>query len=242
MMLGLPLAGMGMVAWVFSNMGPHLEPRWLWVWSDSRYQHLLDALDAHEPVWTEPDVASAILTGRSRSAGVNWVMGLVPVSERHFLVVDVEGISLSLYPATAANAAYWAHRKSNHAFDGPGSTAPDFMVSVSRGLDPGHHAVAFPRAFDGLEEILILYNTTNQSLEPARGGYGPVCLMIARPKVGDVEVIPLDWWNRERRFWPHSNVERLFRDSVTGRLFGDGSYLRPFVLKEHPRELEAWLR
>jgi hypothetical protein len=246
LMFGWVVAFVVMIALAADAMETHVEPRWVWA-SAGRYEHLLEALDAHRPRWTNPKVIAGILLEKPEAAVVNWIMGVAPVSAAHFLVTDNHELSdhhelsFALYPATASNAEWWAQEKRYRPPEG-GPPKPDFVVRVSRSLDPGHHSVVFPEAFQALDEILVVFSTKNQAIEPWVGGFGPFCLLIARPRMNDVEVAPLDWWNEDSRFRPHSDIERLFRDPVTGRLFGDGSHLRPFVLKEGARELERWLR
>lgn len=167
---------------------------------------------------------------------------VVPVSHQEFLVIDDDRLTFDLYAATEADAAYWAHKKCHRMFDGEQPTVPLDSVAIPRDLTAGHHEMSFPTRFHQVPEILVVFNSANRGLERRAAGLGAECLLIARPRLGDVEVVPLDWWDNEPAFFPWSDIERLFRDPVTGRLFGDGSHLRPFVLKEDPRELEAWLR
>ena len=215
--------------------------------TDTRYERLLEALDAHAPDKRETDAIAATLLRPSEEKAVNWFMGLVPVSDTHFLVAqdldDRFDVSLAVYPATSANAKYWARRKVGGAWavegEPPQSTS---VVTIPSDTPRGRHRVEFPPPFHARSEVIVTFTTTNRAIEPWKWGFGPACVLIARPRAGDIEVIPMTWHAEDRRLGPFNGIGRLFRDPATGRLFGDGSFLRPFVLKEDPRELETWLR
>jgi hypothetical protein len=233
---------MVLLAWAATIIGNGVEPRWMWVTTDARYEHLVRALDAHAPGWTKSETLAAALMHPSDEQPVNWVMGLVPVSEHHFLVTQQadDQVSLELYPATSANAEYWARRMVG-AVDGE-PPEPTSVVTIPADLARGRHRMDFPALFHPRDEIIATFTTTNRAIEPWKWGFGPTCLLIAWPRASEIEVVPMTWHAEDQRLGRNSDIERLFRDPSTGRLFGDGSHLRAFVLKEDPRELDKWLR
>jgi hypothetical protein len=249
LMFGVVLSLVGFVFWAASNFGPHVEPCLMWVTTDPRYEHLVEALDSHAPDWTKTDALAAALLRPSEEKAVNWVMGLVPISDTHFLVTqhfDDQrwGVSLALYPATSANVGYWTRWKvgGDRAVEGEERPQPTSVVTIPSDTPRGRHRMEFPAPFHARSEVIVMFTTTNRAIEPWRWGFGPTCVLIARPRAGEIEVVPMTWHAEDHRIGPNNNIERLFRDPATGRLFGDGDWLRPFVLKEDPRELESWLR
>ena len=60
-MFAVVLSLVGFLGWAGSNVGTHVEPRWEWVTTDPRYEHLLEALDAHAPDLRETEAIAATL-------------------------------------------------------------------------------------------------------------------------------------------------------------------------------------
>ena len=66
------------------------------------------------------------------------------------------------------------------------------------------------------------------------------CLFVLCPKEGRVEVYPQDWFNEGNLDYGYQWVTRVARDSISGKIFGEGIRISQFVLDSSLRQVEHW--
>jgi len=115
-------------------------------------------------------------------------------------------------------------------------------VAVPTSLRDGQNRVDFPPEMHTLDEILVLANST---ADLAAGNYWQeehLRIWIVRPRDGNVEVIPQDWFNHGSYDFAYQGVTRIARDPSSGRIVGEGFRLDAFVLDKSNRRVAKWLR
>ncbi len=103
----------------------------------------------------------------------------------------------------------------------------------------GSQKLEFPPPLAGLDEILILANSSGVSQGDSTRM--DECLLIAKPRVGTVELIPQDWFNDGGFDFGYQWVTRVARDCRTGCIVGDGIRLGTFMLDKSCRHIRKWL-
>jgi hypothetical protein len=103
----------------------------------------------------------------------------------------------------------------------------------------GSQKLEFPSPLAGLDEILILANSS--AVNQGDRTRMDECLLIAQPRLGTVEFIPQDWFNDGGFDFDYQWVTRVARDPQTGCVVGDGIRLGTFMLDESCRHIRKWL-
>ncbi|MHC4212987.1 MAG: hypothetical protein ACYSWP_06375 [Planctomycetota bacterium] len=109
-------------------------------------------------------------------------------------------------------------------------------LNIPNHLSEGTHTVCFPGALETVKELLVLYHN---NIYPEKTD---LCLMIAKPKNGSVEIIPQDWFNKGEYDFGYQWPTRVARDQDTNKIYGEGVRLGRFVLDDSGRNIEKWLK
>lgn len=104
----------------------------------------------------------------------------------------------------------------------------------------GRHNINFPSPICDLDEILIL--ATSSGVERTNDAVVNECLIVARPGLGRIEVIPQDWYNKAAFDFGYQWPTRVARDLRTGCVVGDGIRMGTFMLDDSCRNVKKWLR
>jgi hypothetical protein len=104
----------------------------------------------------------------------------------------------------------------------------------------GDRKVSFPSPISDLDEILILARSSG--VDGTDGAIWNECLIVAKPDLGYVEVIPQDWFNKGQWDFGWQWPTRVARDPKTGHIVGDGIRMGVFMLDESCRNVQRWLR
>lgn len=107
-------------------------------------------------------------------------------------------------------------------------------------LDNGEHSIEFSAMFKEFTEILVLAFSTAWVMTGNAIDKKSLCLFILKPTSKRVEIFPQDWFNRGDLDYGYQWVTRVARDPDSGRIFGEGFRISPFVLDESLREVEHW--
>ncbi|MGA9723655.1 MAG: hypothetical protein WBQ86_14445 [Candidatus Binatus sp.] len=113
------------------------------------------------------------------------------------------------------------------------NAVPVASVMVPASLKAGLNRFVFPAPFKTLPEILVLGN--NASIPGTSMKRSIYCL---RPKDGDIEVLPQDWFNLGNFDFGYQWITKVVRDPHSGRISGTGIRLKSFILDESGRQVE----
>jgi hypothetical protein len=106
-------------------------------------------------------------------------------------------------------------------------------IIVPASLQTGLNRFVFPLPFRALDEILVLGdNTSIPGTSMKRSIY---CL---RPKDGNIEVLPQDWFNQGDFDFGYQWITKVVRDPDSGRISGTGIRLKSFILDESGCQVE----
>lgn len=99
----------------------------------------------------------------------------------------------------------------------------------------GRHSFEFPEVFKAIPETIMLVSVYRQpgGLEQA--------VYFARPAEDVVDVVALDWWNKGDYDFGYQWITKLGREPGTGKLFGTGFRIKPFVMEE-TGEFVHWIK
>jgi hypothetical protein len=116
------------------------------------------------------------------------------------------------------------------------ATAPLAEFEISSELPPGEHAIEVPAEFREAQELLIV------SPLPAAAKDHPACAIVAlNAREGRLRVLPQRWFTAAQFDSGYQWITRVARDSVSGRLVGEGVRIKPFELTADGCSLERWL-
>lgn len=96
-------------------------------------------------------------------------------------------------------------------------------------MDVGEYEHDFPPALRHVREILVLAPSPE------------LRLLVLRPHVNRVEVIPQDWFNQGDFDFGYQWVTRVVREPKTGSIVGEGMRMGVFQLDESGRQVSRWL-
>ena len=94
--------------------------------------------------------------------------------------------------------------------------------------------LAFPEQMRKLEELLIFCYSSAIEHDPGADSHN-AALMVARPREGRYRLYPQDWFNGGGYDYSFERIARFTRDPESGRVYGDGSRIAPFVLDKSLR-------
>jgi hypothetical protein len=103
-------------------------------------------------------------------------------------------------------------------------------------LEPGEHRLHLGDWYSDLPELLFL---AHPSASPGAGV--AINMFSVRPREGTISVLLQDWFNRGDYDIGYEWPTRVARDQETGRIYGEGFRLRPFLLSKDGRNVEKWL-
>jgi hypothetical protein len=106
---------------------------------------------------------------------------------------------------------------------------PFFEVGVPTSAVDHWEDFTFPEQLRGIEELLILCYSSAIDHDPG-GDRNNVALMVARPREGRYRLYPQDWFNGGGYDYSFQGISRVARDPNSGRVYGDGIRIAPFVL------------
>lgn len=90
------------------------------------------------------------------------------------------------------------------------------------------------------DELLILGGTPHTKDMAIRADQDGVAIFVLKPRLGQVEVIPQEWFNNDEHMdFDYQWITRVARDHESGRLVVDGIRLGAYVLAESGRRIEA---
>ncbi len=107
------------------------------------------------------------------------------------------------------------------------------VVDTSRA--PGDHDIECIGVIDWTGAIAIHYSSTNAAM------YGDLCLSLVWPRRGTMRVASQDWWNQGSFKKSYEFVSRMVWDAKTGRVIGEGSRIRAFVLDQSLTRVASFL-
>jgi hypothetical protein len=106
-------------------------------------------------------------------------------------------------------------------------TAPVADFEFDGMLPQGTHAVEFPEAFHGIEEMHLV------SAYPAKSKGDPhAAVYVVYPHAGLVEVLPQRWYTANDFEIGYQWISRVTRDPVTHKLVGEGVRIGGFELTD----------
>jgi len=112
-------------------------------------------------------------------------------------------------------------------------------ISLSTRLELGIHRVDFPPAFEAVEELALSANKDGLYGEQPPGTYwSDHILIILRPRIAQVEMIGLDWFNKSGDDFGYVWPTRIARSKRDERFYGQGIRMANFVLDSSGQRLE----
>ncbi len=114
---------------------------------------------------------------------------------------------------------------------------PEYVLRLDT-TAPRQDNIEFPEPLSDLDELLILCHSSHAQAEPS-WETSNLALLIARPRLGRIEIYPQDWFNTGGLDYGYQWVTRVARDPHTGRIHGEGIRISSFVLNEDLRSLSV---
>ena len=111
--------------------------------------------------------------------------------------------------------------------------------SLQTGLMTREVGMTFPTELNQIDELLVL-GTTAAMQQSGDSQVGHLRLFVLCPKESRVEVYPQDWFNEGNLDYGYQWVTRVARDSISGKIFGEGIRISQFVLDSSLRQVEHW--
>jgi len=111
---------------------------------------------------------------------------------------------------------------------------PFFEVAVPTNVVDRWADLTFPEELHEIEELLILCDSSAIAIDPG-ADRNNVALMVARPREGRYRLYPQDWFNGGGYDYSFQGIARFARDPESGRVYGDGIRIAPFVLNKSLR-------
>ena len=96
--------------------------------------------------------------------------------------------------------------------------------------------VSFAEQLKQSQEFLILCSSS-AILPGPQSGHGNLALMVANPVQGSIRLYPQDSFNDGQEDLGYQWVTRVAREPRTGRIWGDGIRINPFILDDTLRKL-----
>ena len=129
------------------------------------------------------------------------------------------------------------HEESSQiSYNGP-QISLDLPIGMARGLQQ----VNFPEEMRIIEEVHLVAPGSDRTPKHPVPGFPGESVYILRPAKGQVEVVPLDWWNDGDFDFMYQWIARIARDPKTGKLVGDGVRISPFLMDPHTGRFEGWM-
>jgi hypothetical protein len=116
-------------------------------------------------------------------------------------------------------------------------------IDLPGNWERGLQTVPFPEPMHKISDFLLLGHVicgwSPGLSKAAMKARRMTVIYVARPARSEVEVLPLDWASpvEGRLHW----IARVARDSITGKIIGDGAGVRPFLLDDRGGFL-GWIR
>jgi hypothetical protein len=158
----------------------------------------------------------------------------LPASEGHLLVWRPErGTLIASIFELGRLVSLEGLRPSGERPDwGVGSrTDPVDEIEIREGLSGGiHRSQSYCSPLADHDEILLLADGPS-------GSPAATSIYVWRPRAGEVEVVPQEWFTAEEFDLGYDWITRVVRDPRTGRLAGDGIRISPFLLADDGRTL-----
>ncbi len=112
-------------------------------------------------------------------------------------------------------------------------------LDVPESLRPGLNRFDFPSALLQLPEILVLGDNAWIRQSVSVGNSARRAIYCLRPRDGEIEVLPQDWFNYAEYDRGYQWITKVARDPDSGRIVGTGMRLRSFVLDESGGNIDA---
>lgn len=101
----------------------------------------------------------------------------------------------------------------------------------------------FPSPINRIKELLILCHSSDRNPSLSRREYSDLALLVARPVELTYELYPQDWFNNSGDWdYGYEWVTRVAREPLTGKIYGEGIRISPFVLDTTLRQVEKYLK
>ena len=110
---------------------------------------------------------------------------------------------------------------------------PVAEVVIPITLNEGLHTIWFPEEFSSLEEILMAV--------PYSGENAAYAVFEVNPSMGEVKVMPQEWFVRTKFDPAYQWISRIVRDPESGKLYGDGIRIGIFELSDDGCHLARWV-
>jgi len=96
----------------------------------------------------------------------------------------------------------------------------------------------FPGALSKLDELLVLASLTGEAAADYRESAVTMSIFALRPASNSIEIYPQDWFNTGGLDYGYQWVTRVAREPKSGKIYGEGFRISPFVLDETSRNIE----
>jgi len=104
-------------------------------------------------------------------------------------------------------------------------------MRITENLKIGVNSFEFPEEYKQIDEILIFATKENLYTNiPPEEYYAKYVLLSIRPLEGEIEIIPLDWFNKSGDDFGYVWPTRIARHKKNGNLHGQGVRMSNFIL------------
>ena len=116
-----------------------------------------------------------------------------------------------------------------------GTTSERFVITTNSPSEKQFYD--FPSEIKKLEELLVLATLTGEAAT-AYSQTSTTSIFVLRPKTSTIEIYPQDWFNTSDLDYGYQWITRVARDSISGKIYGEGFRIAPFVLESTFRNIE----
>lgn len=135
-------------------------------------------------------------------------------------------------------AADLREKKDRIRFEGGCAARYEIVTSIEAGI----HAIAPPREFSELHEVLVLADYGPAELSSNYWDRMSRAIFAFDFQSRQLEVIPQDWFNKGGYDFGYQWITRVYREAATRRILGEGVRLGFFRLDASGTQVEEWLR
>lgn len=113
-------------------------------------------------------------------------------------------------------------------------------IEILKSLEEGLHTFVAPESMRNLPELLILGQSTAHGLESNYFDKMSLALYVVNFERQTLNIALQDWFNQGNYDFMYQWPTRLRRQLETGKIFGDGIRIRPFLLDQSSKGIAAW--
>jgi hypothetical protein len=116
-----------------------------------------------------------------------------------------------------------------------GHAGERFKVSTNSPVEK--QSYDFPKSMSNLEELLVLASLTGEAATAYEHG-STTSIFALRPISNTIEIFPQDWFNTGDLDYGYQWITRVARDTISGKIYGEGFRISSFVLDDSSRNIE----